>query len=303
LNGQDRAHWRAVIEIGLGRQRIEQHAGQAEDVRVRPDACAVLGVLLGRRVADGTEQHVSERHRHAAGLRDTKVRDLEDLRFAEAAAQDVVGSQVSMDDADRVDRRQACRQTAQQVGHTLRLECVTRLLEAVDHPFFERRSFDAAVNVFDGEPGQRRPMLTVEARSARIDEAHHERCGRHALVQATQSDRFLLDHEQRRGPAIRDHLRLHQLDHDGRDTVGRVAQREKRDARSAFTDTTLQAVADVRVNLRGDRDLAQARRLVITIRYLRHPARLQVNTARSGEAGFARATLAAGSPGLQLGAA
>src|SRR5450432_697619 len=179
------------VEVVRAGEHVVSDARQSEDVRVRADAC-VEG-LFGRGIADGAEADTRKCFAEAGGPRQAEIGNLEDLRFAEPAAQDVAGRQIAVNDAYAVNRRDAARETTERVRRSQRIEGVAGFVDGVGDAVFEGRAFDAAVHVLDRDPWRRRQ--TEVRRAAGVDEAHDERAWRYALVQAAEGYGLFLCHE------------------------------------------------------------------------------------------------------------
>jgi hypothetical protein len=217
----------------------------------------LLIARLGRGVAHGAEREPREGAIEPFGARDAEVGDLEDLRLTEAAAEHVPRRQIAVDHVYGVDRREARGQAAQRVRRAHRVESEARLVDRIGDAIFERRAFDASVDVFDRDP--RRGLRPEDVRAARVDETHDERRGRHALVQASE----------RHGLFLRDQLglhvrvgerRQHHLHDHRRRTLRALPPSEVRHAHTALAHVPLQEVANVRLDFRADDGPSNRRR-------------------------------------------
>ena len=134
---------------------------------------------------------------------------------AEAAAEHVVGLEIAVDDAHVVHGREAAREALHRVRRARGVEGRPRHLEAVIHALRERGALGPAVHVLDHDPGHGDMLAPVgDGIGARIDVAHDERRRRHALVEATERDRLLLDDERRRRASLGRERRFEHLDDD-----------------------------------------------------------------------------------------
>ncbi len=109
--------------------------------------------LLRRRVAARPDAPTREGVREALGARHAEVGDLEDLGLAEAAAQHVAGREIAVDDAHRVDRREARGEATERVRRSDRIEGVAGAVHRVGDAILEGGALDAAVDVLDRNPG------------------------------------------------------------------------------------------------------------------------------------------------------
>jgi hypothetical protein len=193
LNFEDRVGDRPTLEVRPPGEQEVDHRGEAEHVARRADVLLIHDDQLGGGVTWRPDRGAPEGGGDAGRSCDTEVCHFEDLVVPEAAAQDVLGFQIAMDDTDLVNGREPLAEALDRVGCASGVERVPRLADAVRDPIGQGGSLGAAVHVLHGQPRKFHPSRAgVDHHAADLDEAQDERGGGHPFVEAAEGHGLLL---------------------------------------------------------------------------------------------------------------
>ena len=239
-------------KVLLAGQEEVDHGAEAEQIGPRPDRALIERQQLGGRVPGGAEQHPSERRGDPARSRDAEVCELEDLVGAEAAAENVLGLDVAVNDAHLVDRRQAPREALDRVRGARGRERGAGTPKRVRNAGRQGRALQAAVHVLERQPRQV-DASGCEGERPRVEQPHHEGSRRDALGQPAEGDGFLLHQHGRVRSRLAHEGRPQDLDHRGRLTVRAHAEREEGDGHASLAqyraEPIPQAMGQTRLDL------------------------------------------------------